>query len=383
MPIINSMLDNDLYKFSMGDAVCRLYPRTEVKYEYINRGKTEFPEGFADALRKEIGQMRELRLHNHERRFLENNCAFLSPLYLDFLSGFRFNPESVYVEQQGGRLEIEIRGLWGREILWEVPLMAIISELYFKLTGKKAEITRRNDTYKADQFGQMTLADFGTRRRYSHDNQERIVKIFKENCPGFIGTSNVYFAMKYGLKPIGTQAHEWFQAHSAMFGYRMANRMAMDKWVEVFRGDLGIALSDTFTTDVFYQDFDMKLAKLFDGVRQDSGDPFQFIHKTLAHYEKLGIDPKSKTIVFSDGLDVETAIEIDNHAYGKIKTAYGVGTNLTNDVGVEPLNMVIKMTGFKPHGRGWKNVIKLSDSPGKHTGDPDEVKLCKRILGVE
>ena len=261
--------------------------------------------------------------------------------------------------------------------------MAIISELYFKLTGKKAEITRRNDTYKADQFGQMTLADFGTRRRYSHDNQERIVKIFKENCPGFIGTSNVYFAMKYGLKPIGTQAHEWFQAHSAMFGYRMANRMAMDKWVEVFRGDLGIALSDTFTTDVFYQDFDMKLAKLFDGVRQDSGDPFQFIHKTLAHYEKLGIDPKSKTIVFSDGLDVETAIEIDNHAYGKIKTAYGVGTNLTNDVGVEPLNMVIKMISAKPENEDWHHCIKLSDSVGKHTGDKKEIEVAKYVLNIK
>lgn len=384
MPIINSILDNDLYKFSMGDAVCRLYPRTEVKYEFINRGKTKFPEGFDDALRREIDQMKELRLYNHERSFLEEKCPFLSPMYLDFLSGFRFNPDAVYIEQQGGRLELQIRGLWGREILWEVPLMATISELYFLYTGKKGKFDIGRDSDKAERLGPLTLADFGTRRRYSYDNQERVIKIFKDNCPGFIGTSNVYFAWKYGLKPIGTQAHEWFQAHSAMFGYRMANQMAMDKWVEVYRGDLGIALSDTFTTDVFFQDFDMKLAKLFDGVRQDSGDPLVFVDEVLSHYRNLGIDPASKTLVFSDGLNVEKALAIEKYvrSTSDIKTAYGIGTHLTNDVGVEPLNMVIKMTGFKPHDRDWMNVIKLSDSPGKHTGDRQEVKLCKSVLGI-
>jgi len=314
-----------------------------------------------------------------------NKCRFLSPLYLDFLMGYQFDPEAVKINQKGGELNIEIVGYWGREILWEVPMMAMISELYFKRTGQKPKINDKKDRYKAEQFGELKLADFGTRRRHSYDNHNRIIKIFKKHCKGFVGTSNVHFAMKHDIKPIGTQAHEWFQAHSAMYGYQMANRMAMDKWVEVYRGDLGIALSDTFTTDVFYRDFDMKLAKLFDGVRQDSGDPFVFIEKTLEHYKKLGIDPRSKTIVFSDGLDVEMARRIDAYAYEKsnIKTSYGIGTNLTNDVGLKPLNMVIKMTGFRPRDQEWMNVIKLSDSPGKHTGYPPEVKLCMLTLGVE
>ena len=199
----------------------------------------------------------------------------------------------------------------------------------------------------------------------------------------FVGTSNVYFAYKYNITPIGTHAHEWFMFHAAKYGYKMANHLSMENWTDVYRGDLGIALSDTFTTEVFFKSFDKKFAKLYDGVRHDSGDPIEFADKVIAHYEKLGIDPKSKAIVFSDSLNPEKAVKIKDHCRSKIKCSFGIGTNFSNDVGVKPLNMVIKMVEAKPEGEDWHHTIKLSDSKGKYTGNVDEIEMAKHVLNIK
>ena len=196
-----------------------------------------------------------------------------------------------------------------------------------------------------------------------------------------IGTSNVHFALRLGMKPIGTHAHEWFMFHAAEQGYRTANKAATDAWVTVYQGDLGIALTDTYTTDVFLQSFDSVKARLFDGVRQDSGDPKAFVDKIVAHYRRLRIDPMTKTVVFSDGLSTEEAVALREYCEGKIRASFGIGTHLTNDVGPTALNMVIKLTECRADRcSSWLPTVKLSDVPGKHTGHADEIDLCMRLL---
>lgn len=386
--MIQSIIDNDLYKFTMQNAVVKIFPRARVRFQFINRGKTQFPDGFAEQLRKEIGNLANLRLTKEEKHYLQEKCPYLDPTYLDFLMGYQYDPSEVGVIQKNGDVQISIEGYWYRTILWEVPLMAMVSELYFKMTGaetydeKKIVDIAKEKAAKFNMLG-ISVADFGTRRRYSFENHDRIVNTLKTyGNHSIIGTSNVFFAKKYDLIPIGTHAHEWFMFHAAKYGYKMANKLALDNWVRVYRGDLGIALSDTFTTDVFFKAFDTKFAKLFDGVRQDSGDPIEFAEKTIEHYKKLKIDPKSKTIIFSDGLNPETVEEIAKSCRNKVGMSFGIGTNFTNDVGVKPLNIVIKIVDAKPEGQDWIPTIKLSDTPGKHTGDIEAISLCKGILGI-
>jgi len=386
--MIMYLTDNDLYKFTMQHAVVKLFPYAKVRYRFINRGQTKFPEGFGENLRKQIHQMADIALTVDEKQFLARKCYYLPPTYLDFLSGYRYDPSEVGIIQTGNEVNISIEGFWYRTILWEVPLMAMVSELYFKMTNaetwdeaKILSVAQQKAT-KFNMLG-INVADFGTRRRYSFKNQDRIVNtMLTYGRPSFMGTSNVYFAMKYNLIPIGTHAHEWFMFHAAKYGFKMANKLSLENWVDVFRGDLGIALSDTFTTDVFFRSFDTKFAKLFDGVRHDSGDPIEFADKTIAHYKSLRIDPESKTIVFSDGLDPDTVDTIVKHCRGRIKMSFGIGTNLTNDVGVKPLNIVIKITDARPEGQDWISTVKLSDVSGKYTGDLETINLAKSILRI-
>lgn len=388
--IINSILDSDLYKFTMQMAVVKKFPYAKVRYAFINRGGTEFPEGFAGELRKQVKLMEKLALTKDEKKWLKEKCYYLDPTYLDFLYGYRYDSSEVGIIQNGGELQISIEGYWHRTIMWEVPLMALISELYFKMTGQKPlpRIDReKNNTQKRTLFRMngVHFADFGTRRRYSFANHEEAVDDLKDGIGGenFVGTSNVFLAYKNNITPIGTHAHEWFMFHAAKYGYKMANHLAMENWVDVFRGDLGMALSDTFTTDVFLSSFDKKFAKLYDGVRQDSGPPEDFADKIISHYKKMGIDPKSKTIIFSDSLNPERVIEIKEHCRGKIRCSFGIGTNFSNDVGVKPLNMVIKIVQAKPEGEKWHDTIKLSDVEGKHTGDEDEIKMAEYMLDIQ
>ncbi len=385
--IIQHITDNDLYKFTMQNAVINKFPLSKVRYKFINRGPELFPEGFCNQLREEIESMRTLRLTAEEYEFMKKRCYYLPPSYLDFLAGYRFDPNEVKVSQKDGKLAIEIEGYWYRTILWEVPLMAIISELYFQMTGQviKDMISADNNTIaKAERYRELgvKVAEFGTRRRYSYQNHDNVVNILNRYAPDtYVGTSNVYLAMKYNNTPIGTHAHEWFMYHAAQFGVKYANRAALDNWVNVYRGDLGIALSDTYTTEVFFRDFDTLFAKLFDGVRHDSGDPIDFAQKTINHYKSLRINPLSKTIVFSDALNPELVEKIAEFCNGKIGMSFGIGTNFTNDVGVKPLNMVIKLSHVLTNGQ-WTEVVKLSDNPIKHTGNAEIVGRIKAELGI-
>ncbi len=386
---LTSILDNDFYKFTMQQGVIKLFPGAKARYAFINRGKHTFPHDFDKALRASVNDMASLRLTVKEKQFLQENCPYLDPVYLDFLEGYHFNPEEVNIEQHGDQLEVHIEGLWYRTILWEVPLMSMISELYYKLNHavrisdeEVIAITRG----KIESFVRLgvTVADFGTRRRYAYDVQRLALSALKEHGKGaFIGTSNVHMAMLYQTKPIGTHAHEWFMFHAARYGFKMANAMGLQHWVEVYRGDLGIALSDTYTTEVFFKQFDKMYSKLFDGVRHDSGDALQFADKVITHYNRLGIDPKTKTIIFSDGLNYDKVASIVAYCQGKIGISFGIGTNLTNDVGPAPMNIVIKMTDAQPQDGEWTEVVKLSDEPGKHTGTPQAISLAKTILNIQ
>lgn len=385
---LNSMLDNDFYKFTMQHAVIKLFPKAKARYEFINRGQHSFPPGFADALRNAINKLASLQLTREEKKYLKETCSYLDPTYLDFLQGYRYDPEEVTITQNGEHLQVNIEGYWYRTILWEVPIMSLISELYYKLHHLEAEndqniiLTAQNKIEKYNRLG-VTIAEFGTRRRHSYHTHRLIVQTLKQfGNSSFIGTSNVHMAMLNRTKPIGTHAHEWFMFHAAKYGFKMANSLGLEHWANVYRGDLGIALSDTYTTDVFFSQFDKMFTKLFDGVRHDSGDPLIFADKTINHYKSKGINPLSKTIIFSDGLDYEKVERIANYCKGKIGISFGIGTNFTNDVGLTPMNIVIKMTEAHPDEAYWIPVIKLSDVKGKYTGDYQMIALGKTILGI-
>lgn len=389
-PIITSILDNDLYKFSMQNAVLKLFPRAKVKYTLIVRSRVDFPEEFANELRKQIWHMKDLKLSSEELRFFSEKCKYIDFSYFDFLAGYYYNPSEIGIIQNGGDLQLNITGYWYRTVLWEVPLLALISELYFKMTGGKIKSLvdrEQNNLRKAAIFNghSVKISEFGTRRRYSYQNQKEVIQHLSRSMGSNLnGTSNVHFAKMFNLTPIGTHAHEWFMFHAAKYGFKQANLLALEHWSDVYCGDLGIALSDTFTTESFFHSFNKKFSKLFDGVRHDSADPYVFAEKTIAHYERMGIDPESKTIIFSDNLNSEIAVEINKYCLKRIKCAFGIGTNLSNDVGVKPLNMVIKMTSAKPdEDDEWVPTIKLSDSPGKHTGDEKMIEFCKYQLNIK
>lgn len=385
--IIKDILDNDLYKFTMMNAVQKLYPKAEVKYTFFDRRGELYPQGFADALKHEINTMSALSLTAEGEQFLTEKCYYFDPVFIDFLKGFRYNPNEVAVQQIGNSLSVEVVGPWYRTVLWEVPLMAMISELFFRMQSAVPQEVETKAETKGEVLAHMkaVFSEFGTRRRFSFDVQNRVLKCLVATSGKYLsGSSNVYMAMKYGLKPIGTHPHEWFMFHASQFGYRLANKLALDNWVAVYHGDLGIALTDTYTTDVFFKNFSKMHAKLFDGLRHDSGDPLLFADKAIEYYKSQNISPQSKTIVFSDSLNVKTVEAIKTHTAGRINDAYGIGTFLTNDVGVRPLNIVIKMTEARlDQTKPFHPTVKLSDVEGKHTGSNKEIELCLKALGIE
>lgn len=397
--IIKSILDNDLYKFTMMQAVISLYPSEKVRFKFFNRNLSmKFPKGFKEAIEEQVLALSKLKITDNELKYLQENCPFLTPFFLDFLKGYQFNPNELKISQIGGDLQIEIEGYWYRTILWEVPLMAMISELYFKMVESPA-LKEGREALSMDKFVLLSeekgkalfnsgarYADFGTRRRFSYEAQDRFIKSqkqFSKSCYGpiFVGTSNVHLAHINDTKAIGTHAHEWFMFHAAKYGYRKANAIALGRWADVYNGKLGIALTDTFTTTDFFKSFDAFYARLFDGVRHDSGDPFNFGERVIKHYCDLGIDPSTKTIVFSDGLNVDIATSLQYSFVNRIKVSFGIGTHFTNDFGYIPLNMVIKLTEVCINGE-WVGAVKLSDNEGKHTGTEKDIEIAKATLGV-
>ena len=391
MPIIQSVLDTDLYKFTTSYAYSKLYTRAYGQFRFIDRGKTRYPQGFADALKKELQAMSELALTKDEANFLSRELPYLPPTYIDFVRGFRFDPEELQVTQdEEGYLSIVAEGLLYRVTLWETPILALVSELYYQIMGQKPDLAYTEETIirKAKQLSEanITFSMFGMRRRFSAAIEDLVTKLLKEHSgENFFGTSNVYFAYKHGLRVSGTHPHEWIQFHGAMFGYKMANYMAMEDWINVYDGDLGTVLTDTYTTDVFMRNFSKKHAMLFTSLRHDSGDPLLFTEKVIARYRELRVDPTIKYIIFSDSLDPERAIEIANYCRGRIGASFGIGTNLSNDVGngVRPMNIVMKLWKCKmTEKERWHPCVKLSDVDGKHTGEPEEIELAQRTLGL-
>ena len=345
-----SILDTDLYKFTMQQAIFRCYPDVPAEYRFTNRGTHIFDDKFYDQLHDFILAMNQLQVSDREIQWLRQHCPYLSGSYLLYLKNYRYNSDEVSTSVKDGKLEVMVRGPWERTVLWEVPLLAMISECYFNTVDKDHRFEMRNAHH--DQMvmkghilsGSKVVAgeantfydpaewsDFGTRRRRSYRFQDTTVAVLSQ-FPGFTGTSNVHFAYKYNLKPIGTLAHEWFMAISVLEGLRHANRFALRKWAEVYHGELGIALTDTFGTEAFWGDFDDFLSRLYDGVRQDSGDPFVFADEAIDHYKGLGINPLHKTIVFSDNLNCNLARRLHDHCKGRINASFGIGTHLTNDV---------------------------------------------------
>ncbi|HLN20126.1 MAG TPA: nicotinate phosphoribosyltransferase [Bacteroidales bacterium] len=384
--ITGYLTDNDLYKFTTMNAIQKLYPEAYVKYSFINRGNTAFPDGFGEHLRAEINNMASIQMTREEESFISSRCYYFDPVFIDLLKGFRYNPEEVSISQSGSTLSINIEGLWYRTALWEVPVLAMVSELFYLMNSAEPVDVEKRAAEKAARLAEMEAgySDFGTRRRFSFDVQDRVISELKKHSGGYFkGTSNVYFAMKHDLLPLGTHPHEWFMFHGAEFGYRSANVKALDAWVEVYKGYLGTALTDTYTTQNFFSGFSTLHAKLFDGLRHDSGDPLSFTDTAIDFYKSRRTDPSTKTIVFSDALDLEKIRKIRRHVNGRINDVYGIGTFLSNDAGHKPLNIVLKMTHSKMKNNDtYHPTVKLSDDTGKHVGEKEEIELCKRILGL-
>lgn len=368
--MIKSLLDQDLYKFSMQQGILHQFPNTDVKFEFFCRSGRSFGANLVKLIpqiKQEIKNLCTLSFTEEELQFLKDKLYYLKPDYINFLSIFRLEEKFVNVYEKYDQLHIEIHGPWLHVSFFEVFILAIISELYNEQQTKNvAETalllnTSLNNTINLSRENvDFKFMDFGTRRRYSQYWQEQVVETLAQQIPNnFLGTSNVYLAKKYNLKCFGTHAHEWFMGCQVLTRLKDFQRFALQKWADEYRGDLGIALSDTVGIDSFLKDFDKYFAKLFDGIRQDSGDPFEVGEKIISHYEKLGIDPRTKRIVFSDSLDVPLAISLCNIFKNRIGVSFGIGTKLTNDT-PNALSMVMKMTECNG-----QPVAKISDSNGK------------------
>lgn len=384
--MITSLLDTDLYKLTMQNFVLKTYPKAVVTYKFNNRNKDmKFNTLFLGHLAHAISELAKVRLTDSEEKFLREKCTYLDESYIQYLKNYKFDPREVrYTLDDDNNLDVFINGPWHSTILWEVPLMAIISELYFKYCDTDWKFDAK-DIYEKALHKAKTLtenrcvyADFGSRRRRSYETHKLVVDAMRTQAVNsFVGTSNVHLAHIFNIPPIGTMAHELIMGVSVLESMLHANRFALEKWDDVYKGNLAVALTDTFGTDAFFYNFDLRLAKLYN-VRHDSGDPINFANKVIEKYKSHRIDPQTKTIVFSDGLDVNEAIRIQNHCKGKIGAVFGIGTNFTNDfmkksapVVSKPLNMVIKLSTVN-----CRPVVKISDSPTKAIGDKDALRVA-------
>lgn len=384
--VIKTILDTDLYKFTTSYAYIKLFPYAMGTFTFIDRDDTEYTEGFLEALKSEIHNLSMVQLTSEELEYMASHCRFLPRVYWEWLSSFRFDPDKIEVGLDEHRhLQMRVTDYLYKVTLYEVPLLAIVSEIrnqfLSRIPDKETLLLRLADKVKLSNDHQMPFSEFGTRRRFSFDVQKLVVAYLKENARYCTGTSNCYLAMKYDMRPMGTHPHEWFMFHGAQFGYKHANYMALENWVNVYDGDLGTALSDTYTSDSFLSNFSRKQAKLFDGVRCDSGDEIEFIDRLIDRYKELGIDPTTKTIIFSNALDFGKALQIFEYCKGKIRCSFGIGTNLTNDTGFPPANIVMKLSRCKMNvNQEWRECVKLSDDMGKHVGSTTEVGACLHEL---
>ncbi|OXC80276.1 nicotinate phosphoribosyltransferase [Caballeronia sordidicola] len=374
--IIHSLLDTDLYKFTMMQVVLHHFPAAHAEYKFRCRTPDVDLVPYIDEIRDEVRQLCHLRFKEEELDYLRR-MRFIKSDFIDFLALFHLNEKSVTIKpsaKQNGEIDIDIVGPWLHTILFEIPILAIVNEVYFRNTQREPTFDTGRDRLRdkiqllhgRPEVSDCKIADYGTRRRFSKQWHEEVILKLKEGLgEQFTGTSNVHYAMKHGLRPLGTMAHEYLQACQAL-GPRLRDSQifGFEMWAKEYRGDLGIALSDVYGMKAFLNDFDMYFCKLFDGARHDSGDPFDWGERLIRHYEENRCDPRTKVLVFSDALDIPKVLRLYERFRGRCQLAFGVGTNLTNDLGYQPLQIVIKMV--RCNGQP---VAKLSDSPGKNMCD--------------
>ena len=369
--IIQSLLDTDLYKFTMMQVVLHHFPAAQVEYRYRCRTPGVNLRPYLNEIREEIGALCRLQFTGDELAYL-GSLRFIRSDFIDFLGLFHLPAKCIAVTEglRDGEIDITVRGPWLHTILFEIPVLAIVNEVYFRNVCKNPGWAEGRERLQhkmalvldAPDLRDFRVAEYGTRRRFSHAWHEEVILTMKAQMgEHFAGTSNVWFAMKHGVLPLGTMAHEYLQACQAL-GPRLRDSQvfALEIWAKEYRGDLGIALSDVYGLEAFLRDFDMYFCKLFDGARHDSGDPFDWGERMIAHYDSNRVDPRTKTLIFSDALTFPRAIELTRRFAGRCKTAFGIGTNLTNDLGHEPLQIVMKMV--RCNGQP---VAKVSDAPEK------------------
>ena len=371
--IIDSLLDTDAYKLHMQQAIYHQYPNAEAVAEFHCRSEEDL-RPYSQEIQDHINRLAGLSFSEEEIAYL-STLSFFKEDFLNYLKGFQFNSEHVEVDTSGDQLAITITGKWLDIILWEVPLLAIICEVRCRHSYPDASVDDAitqlklklaNFYQKASKEGinldAFSLVDFGTRRRFSKEVHHHVVDYLTAHVPEFKGTSNYHLARTRALTPVGTQAHEWFQGHQQLAGELAdSQQLALNRWLQEYPDSLGIALTDCINMDAFLRDFDLRLSERFVGLRHDSGDPIAWGEKAIAHYEALGIDPKTKSLVFSDSLTLDKALTIYKHFAHRINTSFGIGTQLTCDLpGVKTLNVVLKLTECE--GRP---VAKISDEPGK------------------
>jgi len=375
-PVITSLLDTDLYKFTMWQAMLHRHPETQAEYTFLCRNEPAFPLAeLVPEIDRELDALCALTFRPDELSYLRS-WRFVRSDFVDFLRIFHFQRDFITARAgaDGKTLEIVAKGPQVHVMAFEIFVLAIVNELYFRRFDAKAALAEgrrrlaakialmREFAREARRATPFEFFDFGVRRRFSHQWHREVLVTLKREVPEYFkGASDVLFARDLGIVPIGTMAHEYLQTFQTL-GVRLRDfqRAALEAWVQEYRGDLGTALTDVVGMDAFLADFDLYFAKLFDGLRHDSGDPFVWGEKALAHYEKLRIDAKTKRLVFSDGLDFEKAFELYRHFADRTMLGFGIGTNITNDMGLKTLHIVMKLT----HANR-QPVAKLSDSPGK------------------
>ena len=400
--IVTHFTDNDLYTFTVMYYVLRTYPRAEVKYNFFDRNSTCYPEGFDKLLQEQVNGMADVVITDDEIAFMKSRIYFLPDWFYTFLKGYRFNPAEINIHQDTeGHLSITIEGKWYSTIMWEMPLLSTISELMHEINGDIQKYSTTTEWDKAYQKGVkaftngLVLSDMGTRRRFSFENQYNVLHALNRayhdcqtngtNTGQFVGTSNVWFAKEFDLKVVGTMSHQIISAEECVSGVFECNHQVMKKWSDVFDGDLGIFLYDTFGYKIFMPNFSKKMAKMFDGLRVDSGEEKEQTELIMSRYRQLGIDPSIKSIVYSNALTIDKAIELHKWVNGRMKDSYGIGTHLCADVTDQTTgttfpysNIVIKLTAFRiTELRDYLDAVKLSNDKGKTLGNKEK---CEYIL---
>jgi len=386
--MIYSILDTDLYKFSTSYAYMKLYPEAEGTFTFYDRNLLTFDKEFIEILRMEFAKLSRLKLTFNEKEWCIKHIKYIPTMYWEWLERFHFDMDKILCwTDNDEHLHIEVTDNLYKVTLYEVPILAIVSELLTKKQGMinvSEAIDKLDKKINIANENSLKFSEFGTRRRASFNLHDLIVQRLKEKCPiNCVGTSNVYFAMKYNMLPVGTFPHEWIMFHGAVWGYQEANYLGMRDWVRTYDGNLGIFLMDTYTSKVGLKNMSLKFAKLFDGVRCDSGDEYLIGNEVIKRYKELGIDPTTKTIVFSNALDFNKYLDIHNYFNGRIRISAGIGTNLTNDVNLKPANIVMKLSKCKINrNQEWRKCIKISDDLGKHLGNDKEFEIAKYQLGI-